>query len=149
MNWQSKERGSAAQFGPAVLGRYRAWRLASNCQRWCAKAVLVAIVALHSPSLTAQVHKCVNAQGKVEFSDQPCSADSKGGRVQVEPNIIDSSGLREQALKAENQRLRDQLAAQEAAERTSRLLKNLAAGERSSPGSRVGFHDFRDAGRKV
>lgn len=57
----------------------------------------------------AQVYKCAHPSGNVEFSDVPCSKKSAGGPVQLQDNTLDSSASREQALRLENQQLRQQL----------------------------------------
>lgn len=57
----------------------------------------------------AQVYRCVNAAGKVEYQDLPCDKGGRGTVVDVRPNVIDSTGIREQALRLENERLKEQL----------------------------------------
>lgn len=69
--------------------------------------VFTALVA--SGSCFAQVNKCITADGKIEFTSKLCASNAAGERVRAVPNSVDSSGAREQALKAENQRLREQL----------------------------------------
>ena len=69
------------------------------------------LLALCTPA-SAEVYRCKNAAGATEFSDAPCPKGSQGGSVEVKPNVLDHSGAREQTLKAENQRLQEQLAAQ-------------------------------------
>ena len=61
----------------------------------------------------AQVNKCMRADGQIEFSDVPCASTSKGGQVSVRSNSLDSSGAREQSLKAENNELRQRLSEQQ------------------------------------
>lgn len=69
----------------------------------------LAVVGLMLPALgTAQVYRCTNPAGKVEYVDSPCPGG--GGRtVTVNQNVLPGPAAREQALRAENQRLRDEL----------------------------------------
>ncbi len=62
-----------------------------------------------SQGAAAEVYKCVNSAGATEFSDAPCSRGSQGHRVEVRPNTLDTSGAREQSLRAENQQLQQKL----------------------------------------
>jgi hypothetical protein len=69
-------------------------------------AVLVLILPI---AASAQVFRCTNSAGKVEYSDAPCAGG--GGRaVTVNQNVLPGPAAREQALRAENERLRDELA---------------------------------------
>jgi hypothetical protein len=87
---------------------------ATTAARLVAAAVpLSLLLALCTPA-SAEVYRCTNAAGATEFSDAPCPKGSQGGSVEVKPNVLDHSGAREQTLKAENQRLQEQLAAQPA-----------------------------------
>lgn len=61
----------------------------------------------------AEVYRCTNAAGATEFSDAPCGKGSQGAKIDVRPNTLDTSGAREQNLKAENQRLQNALDAQQ------------------------------------
>jgi len=63
-------------------------------------------------SLHAQVYRCVNKAGNVEYVDAPCEKGTRGTLVDVRPNVIESNGLREQALRLENDRLKEQLRSQ-------------------------------------
>jgi hypothetical protein len=70
------------------------------------------LALMAAASSVSQVHKCVAPSGTVEFTNKPCPSDSTGQRIHVQPNTLDTSGERVQSLKSENQRLRDQLAAE-------------------------------------
>jgi Domain of unknown function (DUF4124) len=70
------------------------------------------LALMAAASSFSQVHRCVTPTGTVEFADKPCRSDSTGQQVRVQPNTLDASGERVQSLKSENQRLRDQLAAE-------------------------------------
>jgi hypothetical protein len=85
-------------------------------QRW-ADIVFVASALVSCATAHAQVHKCVSADGRVEFSNTPCRSSASGGQIRVVPNEVSNAGAREQALKAENQRLREQLSQQSTAQR--------------------------------
>jgi hypothetical protein len=85
--------------------------------RWPRPAVMVVLLATAScwPLAQAEVYKCVNAAGAVEFSDAPCAKGQQGQVVEVKPNNLDTSEQREATLRSENQMLRDKLAASERA----------------------------------
>jgi hypothetical protein len=70
----------------------------------------LAVLILMLPTLaSAQVFRCTNSAGKVEYVDTPCPGG--GGRaVTINQNVLPGPVAREQALRAENQRLRDELA---------------------------------------
>lgn len=57
----------------------------------------------------AQVYRCVSAAGKVEYADAPCEKGARGTVVDVRPNVIESASLREQVLRLENERLKEQM----------------------------------------
>jgi hypothetical protein len=56
----------------------------------------------------ADVFRCTDRAGKVEYSDSPC-VSGVGRAVAVDQNVIPGPGGREQFLKDENQRLRNEL----------------------------------------
>ncbi len=62
-----------------------------------------------SPSVQAEVYKCSTDSGKIEFSDSPCPNNSKGGKILVKPNSLDTSATREQNLRDQNQKLQEKL----------------------------------------
>ncbi len=66
------------------------------------------VLALTAPA-EAQILKCVDAKGNVEFSNQSCQPGWKREELTLKENTVNSSGAREQALLEENQRLKDQL----------------------------------------
>jgi hypothetical protein len=70
----------------------------------------LAVLVLMLPTIaSAQVFRCTNSAGKVEYADSPCPGG--GGRaVTVNQNILPGPAVREQALRAENQLLRKELA---------------------------------------
>ena len=67
----------------------------------------------------AEVFKCTNASGKVEFTDAPCGAKQASAVIDARPNSLDNSAVREQLLKIENRALQDKLASTQAAAATS------------------------------
>jgi hypothetical protein len=62
----------------------------------------------------AQILKCVDAKGNVEFSNQSCQKGWTRQELTLKDNTVNSSGAREQALILENQRLKEQLEKQQA-----------------------------------
>ena len=64
----------------------------------------------------AEVFKCTNPSGKVEFTDAPCGTTQRSTVVDARPNILDNSAVREQLLKIENRSLQDKLAAAQPAQ---------------------------------
>lgn len=65
------------------------------------KAALFFILAITSSVVTAQVHRCKDAAGKVVFSDRPCAEGQTGGLIQRERTREEILQEREQALDAE------------------------------------------------
>ena len=74
-------------------------------------AAVVFVGGLTASAHAAEVYKCTNASGKVEFTDAPCGTQRKSTVVDVRPNSLDNSAVREQLLKIENRSLQDKLAA--------------------------------------
>ena len=70
----------------------------------CAWLVLSLAAPVH-----AQILKCVDARGNVEFSNQSCQVGWKRQELTLKENTVNTSGAREQALLEENKRLKDQL----------------------------------------
>lgn len=76
---------------------------------------MIAIVAalallLPGPVLAQTVYRCIDASGKVQFSDRLCDRTAvDAARVNARPNTLDASGEREQRLLRENEALRQQL----------------------------------------
>ena len=66
------------------------------------------VLALTAPA-EAQILKCVDTKGNVEFSNQSCQPGWKRQELAIKENTVNSSGAREQALLEENKRLKDQL----------------------------------------
>lgn len=65
-----------------------------------------------SISAGAQIFKCQNSIGKIEFSDAPCSSSHTKSEIRALPNTLNSSGSRELLLRQENEKLREQLTQQ-------------------------------------
>src|SRR4051794_21042975 len=76
-------------------------------------ALALALLFASGRHALAEVYRCTNAAGATEFSDAPCAKGSQGAKIDVRPNTLDTSGAREQNLKAENQRLQNALDAQQ------------------------------------
>jgi hypothetical protein len=78
------------------------------------RAVL-ALSALLGPMLSAaEVFRCTDAAGKVEYSDAPC-ANGSGKVILVNQTVLPGPSPRELALVDENRRLRGELEARAAA----------------------------------
>lgn len=88
---------------------------ASHAQR-CLSALMTLLLPagfllVAGASQGAEVFKCTNASGKVEFTDAPCGTNRKSTVVEARPNSLDNSAVREQLLKIENRKLQEKLAA--------------------------------------
>lgn len=70
---------------------------------------LVLLFANSNVTAQQQVFRCINAAGKIAFSDSPCGGATTGGRIAVQENSLDFSGSRESQLRRENEQLKEQL----------------------------------------
>lgn len=102
----------------------------------------VASSCIYSPFASADIYKCVNNVGKIEFSDAACLAGSAGKAIGVKPNVLDTSDQREQSLKAENKMLRDKLAANQADSSIQRASNNSDSSRIDSAACRTAKHDY-------
>ena len=68
--------------------------------------------------------RCSNTQGQLAYSDKPCHQDSKMEQVSTRVNSLDTAGAREQALKEENQQLREQLKSNTSERRQKNLVNH-------------------------
>lgn len=74
----------------------------------------VGLLVLALPfAVGAEVFRCTNSAGGVEYTDAPC-VGTAGRTVSVHQNVIPAQYVREQILKDENQRLRIELQTAEA-----------------------------------
>lgn len=76
---------------------------------WFAAA---AVMAMAGPTAAADVYKCQNAAGKVEFRDRPCDAATKAEKLDIQPNTSGTMTLEEvraknAAMKAKRQAAQD------------------------------------------
>ncbi len=71
--------------------------------------IATAVVLACAVGARAEVYRCVSPSGKVEYSDAPCEKGEKSRTVDVRANVIESTGLREQALRMENEALKEEL----------------------------------------
>ena len=78
-------------------------------QNGAARRVCMVLASLCITAAQAQILKCVDAKGNVEFSNQSCQPGWTRQELTIRENTVNSSGAREQALLEENQRLKDQL----------------------------------------
>ena len=67
--------------------------------------ILTCLLGAGLPAV-AQVLKCVDREGKVQFSNIGCPAGTSQRQVEVRPNAVDMSGLREQAASLAAQKAR-------------------------------------------
>jgi hypothetical protein len=86
------------------------------------RAFAFSVFCIGASHAVGQVHKCVTPSGKIEFTNKPCASDSKAERVQAQPNTLDTSNERYQSLKAENQRLRQELGSQQRQQQPQRPI---------------------------
>lgn len=77
--------------------------------------LLLAATLWWAPAQAQQVYRCEQPDGRVAYSDAPCPRSARQAQVDVAPNTVDTSADREQMLKQENERLRDQLRREQAA----------------------------------
>jgi len=87
--------------------------------------ILTCLLATGLPA-GAQVLKCVDSEGKVQFSNIGCPTGTSQRQVAVRPNSADMSGLREQAAS---------LAVQNARSRSEQLQSNSPQQGRAPAGS--------------
>ena len=66
-----------------------------------------------SGGAVAQIFRCQNAMGKIEFSDAPCNSAHTKSEIKARSNTLDLSGNRELLLRQENEKLRQQLTQQQ------------------------------------
>lgn len=98
--------------------------------------VLIGLLSLSVPDVArAQVHKCVNAAGRVEYREGPCAADTKGGQVNVQANTSDGGAVERARLYMENEQLRERLQRAEANQQPSGGVGRTQADLASQAGS--------------
>ncbi|MCX7276105.1 MAG: DUF4124 domain-containing protein [Burkholderiales bacterium] len=94
----------------------------------------------------AEVYRCQGATGKVEFSDVPCPTGAASTTLTVRPNVLNSAEGREQALRADNQRLAQQLEAEQrknqAASQSGKTQPDLQAAQQNSLECRRAKRDY-------
>lgn len=79
-------------------------------------------------AFTQQVFKCLNAAGKVEFSDALCAGDRSIQKIKAQNNVIDGSSAREYLLRNENEELKQKLIEQQ-----RNLSSGATAAQRTQP----------------
>ena len=57
--------------------------------------LLFILLALLPQLALSQVYKCTDSKGKITYSESPCSQSTKGSEIYLEPNVIDSSSIRD------------------------------------------------------
>lgn len=78
-------------------------------QDGAARRVCMVLALLCITAAQAQILKCEDAKGNVEFSNQSCQTGWTRQELTIRENTINSSISREQALLQENQALKEQL----------------------------------------
>ncbi len=74
-----------------------------------ARHICMGLALFAMSAAQAQILKCVDAKGNIEFSNQSCQKGWTRQELAIKENTVNSSGAREQALLVENQKLKDQL----------------------------------------
>lgn len=74
-----------------------------------ARIALIALLGATLQMAQAQVLRCVGPKGEIEFSNQTCPRGWKSQTLELKENTVNQSGAREQALRLENERLKEQL----------------------------------------
>ena len=57
--------------------------------------LLLFLLAILPQLALSQVYKCTDIKGKITYSESPCSQSTKGSEIYLDPNVIDSSSIRE------------------------------------------------------
>lgn len=95
--------------------------------------VVIAAAMFFSAAASAQVfHRCVDAEGKVTFSDRGCPTTAKPSTVEVKPNLADSAALRQAVQDQEAEERR------RAALERQRAMQQQQAGAQGPPQSTQG-----------
>ena len=86
-------------------------------------ALVIAVAVMSPPAMGADVYRCQDAAGKIEFRDRPCDPGYKAQKIDVTPNSIGTMTLEEvraksAELKAKQQARQD---AENAAQESARL----------------------------
>ena len=58
------------------------------------KIISLLLIIFSISSAYAKVYKCI-LNGKTLFQETPCSKESRGGEIEVKPNIVSTKGLRQ------------------------------------------------------
>jgi hypothetical protein len=80
-----------------------------------AAACAVSLASLSHPVAAADVYKCTNAAGKVEFQDRPCDGKGTAQKLDVKPNSVAPTDTGEitKKLDATNKRLAGKVKAED------------------------------------
>jgi hypothetical protein len=96
---------------PATLQTGSALRRLENRMRLLIPLIFLAFVG----TATAQVYRCTNGAGKVEYSDAPCGSTASSSRLVVPPLSEEerlrreNEALRRKVLEQENSQLRNEI----------------------------------------
>lgn len=77
--------------------------------RFAQAAAVCALLAGAAQAGAQSVYKCVSAGGSLRYADAPCQPAESMRMVQLQPNSLDATTLREAILRQENERLREQV----------------------------------------
>lgn len=99
-----------------------------------------ACIAASSPAWGAEIYRCRDANGRIEFRDSACDGPA-GGKVEVRPNVV--SEIDQSTAREAHRRIAERLAArareEEAADRRARAARaadEAAAARRAAAESR-------------
>jgi len=112
-------------------------------------AAIAAVAALPlNNAVGAEVYKCTNAAGRIEFTDAPCGTARTSAVVDARPNSLDNSAVREQLLKIENRSLQEKLAERQAVPATG-LQEQADASRADSSACRSAKRDVEVAATSI
>lgn len=58
------------------------------------KFIILLLIVNFQQIASAEVYKCINSAGKITYSESTCPKNTNGGELIIEPNVIDSSYIR-------------------------------------------------------
>ena len=133
--------------------RFRGFVMITLCSPWPSRVVLGLLGlggALFAANgvVAAEVFKCTNSAGKVEFTDAPCGTKQTSSVIDARPNSLDNSAVREQLLKIENRSLQEKLSAAPPAPATS-LQAQPDTARADSPACRSAQRDAEAAATSI
>lgn len=67
--------------------------------------IFLLLLTTYQQVANAEVYKCINAAGKITYSESACPKNMNGGQLIIEPNVIDSSYIRNKIQSEKLQKL--------------------------------------------